>query len=160
MVKWIKIRTNHCTAHTSEHFSLVFLTLFEDEWNAQQFFRLRPAALWEMQVEILQVVVRTHGSMSSNMEDVKSKHWLPHMVKYTVCRLACELRQTHKYVVEKGKCWGVEPLDKCKVTIATSAFRCRLLWQQFFVSKTTLSHVCITEEVELHLLFMTNYLPS
>lgn len=86
--------------------------------------------------------------------------WLPHMVKYTVCRLACELRQTHKYVVEKGKCWGVEPLDKCKVTIATSAFRCRLLWQQFFVSKTTLSHVCVTEEVELHLLFMTNYLPS
>lgn len=65
-----------------------------------------------------------------------------------------------QYVLEKGKCWGVEPLDKCKVTIATSAFRCRLLWQQFFVSKTTLSHVCITEEVELHLLFMTNYLPS
>lgn len=158
MVKWIKIRTNHCTAHTSEHFSLVFLTLFEDEWNAQQFFWLRPAALWEMQVEILQVVVRTHGSMSSNVEDVKSKHcdcrtWSN--ILYADWRVSSD-----KHTSMWWKKESVEPLDKCKVTIATSAFRCRLLWQQFFVSKTTLSHVCITEEVELHLLFMTNYLPS
>lgn len=50
---------------------MVFFTLSEDEErNAQQFW-LRPAALWEMQVENLQVGVWTQGWLCVNRDDVK-----------------------------------------------------------------------------------------
>lgn len=95
----------------------MWCSLLDLKMNAQS-FRLRPAAFWEMQVEILPVGVWTHG-------------WLrPHPVKYRYISMWVQKKtQMH---VGKGKRWGVMPLVKCNVAIATSAFGCRLkyVWEK------------------------------
>lgn len=90
-----KTQNKSLTAHTCEHYRLWY-SLHYLKMNG----RLRPAALWEMQVEILQFGVRMHGWLCINMDDVKPKHCDCRTWSNTR-RLACELKQKHKYVLEK-----------------------------------------------------------
>lgn len=65
-----------------------------------QLFRLRPAALWEMQAEILQVVVWTHVWLRANVDDLKLKK-CNGLTRSNIGTLACERKRKHKYVLEK-----------------------------------------------------------
>lgn len=115
----------------------MWCSLLDLKMNAQS-FRLRPAAFWEMQVEILPVGVWTHG-------------WLrPHAVKYRYISMWVQKKTQMR--VGKGKRWGVMPLVKCNVAIATSAFGCRLkyVWEK---KKTALfestSQWCINDLIDV-----------
>lgn len=114
----------------------MWCSLLDLKMNAQP-FRLRPAALWEMQVEILQVGVWTHG-------------WLrPHAVKYRY--ISVWVQKKTQMRVGKGKRWGVMPLVKCKVAIATSAFGCRLKygWGKKTALFESTSQWCINDLIDV-----------